>query len=115
MNSILVIDSHFQVIIKRRYGLITLVLSLALPSLTLLVSAFLFFIICKTTGHSQIKQLRIKSTRSYIKKGVKLPNGQRTTSNDAQIQHQQALESQHSSVPSSLIVFITRLSTFSLR
>jgi len=90
-----------EVIIKRRYGLITLVLSLALPSLTLLVSAFLFFIICKTTGHSQIKQLRIKSTRSYIKKGVKLPNGQRTTSNDAQIQHQQALESQHSSVPSS--------------
>ena len=99
----------------RRYGLVTLVLSLALPSLTLLVSAFLFFIICKTTGHSQIKQLRIKSTRSYIKKGVKLPNGQRTTSNDAQRQNQQALESQHSSIPSSLIFFIIRILIFSMQ
>jgi len=92
-------DNTKEVIVKRKYGLVTLVLSLALPGLTLLVSTFLFFIICKTTGHSQIKQLRIKSTRSYIKNGVKLPNGQRTTSNP-QNHNQSAPESQHSTVPS---------------
>lgn len=89
-------DNTKEVIITRRYGMIVLILSLGLPILILLVSVFLFFIVCKTTVHTQVKQLRIKSTRAYIKSGVKLPDGTRTTAamtsqlqlpGGAQIQH----------------------------
>ena len=66
-------------IITRRYGLTTLVLSLALPSLTFFVSVFLFCVVCKTTVHTQVKQLRIKSSRDYIKPGVLLADGTRST------------------------------------
>lgn len=76
-------DNTTEVIVTRRYGFSVLVLSLALPSLTLLVSIFLFFIVCKTTVHTKVKQLRIRSNRSYIKSGVKLADGTRTTAADA--------------------------------